>query len=98
MQETIKKIVEAEKQAAEIVASANRKADEMLNSSNTAISKKINDFRAQELERYNRAVEDAEKHHAQVLEEVKAGESDIRADIESVTALVVKRVMKTIFD
>ena len=98
MQEAIKKIMEAEKKAADIVAAAHHKADEMLSSNNTALSGKLNKLRENELERYNRAVEDAEKQHQHTLDEIKASESDINIDIDSVSEQVIKRVMKTIFD
>ncbi len=99
MQEAIKKVVDAEQQAAGIIAEAGRTSAEIMSTSNKIISEKLNAFRAEELVRFNKAVEDAENQSRILIDSIKAEDTELPAGLEAAIAdLVLKRVLKTVFD
>ena len=98
MQETIKKIMEAEKEAAEIVSDAREKAGVLIAAADSELSDKLNKFRTKEIERFNKAVEQALSENNTVLETIKNNDEHVKIDLDAVSDEVLVRILNTVFD
>lgn len=98
MQEAIKIIMEAEKEASKNISEAQKKANDMINKNNSEITEKLNTIRENEMIRFNQVVADAEKEHKSRLEKIKQNNSSFEINIVSIADMVFKRILKTIFD
>ncbi len=98
MQETIKKIMEAEKRAAEIVTEAKEKAVNLIAGVDSELSDKLNKFREEELKRFNSEIEKASVENSAALEKIKKTEVSVTIDLDAVSNEVLARILNTVFD
>ncbi len=98
MQETIKKIMEAEKRAAEIVTEAKEKAVNLIAVVDSELSDKLNKFREEELKRFNSEIEKASVENSAALEKIKKTEVSVTIDLDAVSNEVLARILNTVFD
>jgi len=98
MRETIELIMETEKTAAEIIAASEKQASVVISKNDAVISEKLNSFRAEEQNRYNRAVEQAELTKSEEISKIMTEDPGMKADLEVISDKVLKRILKTVFD
>jgi predicted xylose isomerase-like sugar epimerase len=98
MRETIEQIMETEKNAAEIITAAEKAGSDIISKNDAAISEKLNHFREEEQNRYNKAVEQAELKKSEAIRMIRTEDPGINADLEAISDKVLKRIMKTVFD
>ncbi len=90
--------METEKTAAEIIASAEKQAQMLISKNDALISEKLNTFREEEQQRYNKAVEQAELSKSEAIRTIREEDPAVSADLEAISDKVLKRIMKTVFD
>lgn len=98
MRETIERIVETEKAAAEITVSAEHQAQAEISKNDALISEQLNSFREEEQHRYNEAVLQAERAKSEAIRMIREEYTAMNADLEAISDKVLYRIMKTVFD